>query len=74
MPYFARAEIDAGALDGRGLELVWVDDPVAKFFLQIQGSGQIQLDDGARIRVGYAGQNGHAYHAIGRDLVGHAAP
>jgi membrane-bound lytic murein transglycosylase A len=69
VPYYARVDIDAGALDGRGLELVWVDDPVAKFFLQIQGSGQIQLDDGARIRVGYAGQNGHQYHAIGRDLV-----
>jgi membrane-bound lytic murein transglycosylase A len=69
VPYYARAEIDRGALDGRGLELLWVDDPIAKFFLQIQGSGQIQLDDGARIRVGYADQNGHAYHAIGRDLV-----
>jgi membrane-bound lytic murein transglycosylase A len=69
VPYFGRAEIDAGALAGRGLELVWVDDPVDKFFLQIQGSGQIELDDGARIRVGYAGQNGHQYHAIGRDLV-----
>jgi membrane-bound lytic murein transglycosylase A len=69
VPYFARAEIDAGALEGRDLELVWVDDPIDRFFLQIQGSGQIQLDDGARIRVGYAGQNGHQYHAIGRDLV-----
>ena len=69
VPYFARAEIDAGALDGRGLELVWVDDPIAKFFLQIQGSGQVQLDDGARIRIGYADQNGHQYRAIGRDLV-----
>jgi membrane-bound lytic murein transglycosylase A len=69
VPYFARAEIDAGALEGRELELVWVDDPIDRFFLQIQGSGQIQLDDGARIRVGYAGQNGHQYHAIGRDLV-----
>jgi len=69
VPYFVRADIDAGALEGRGLELVWVDDPIAKFFLQIQGSGQIQLDDGARIRVGYADQNGHPYHAIGRDLV-----
>jgi peptidoglycan lytic transglycosylase A len=69
VPYFGRAEIDAGALDGRGLELAWVDDPVATFFLQIQGSGQIELDDGARIRVGYDGQNGHQYHAIGRDLV-----
>jgi len=69
VPYHPRAEIDAGALDGRGLELLWVDDPIDKFFLQIQGSGQIQLDDGTRIRVGYAAQNGHQYHAIGRDLV-----
>ncbi|MEM7024009.1 MAG: MltA domain-containing protein, partial [Pseudomonadota bacterium] len=69
VPYYARAEIEAGALNGRALELVWVDDPIARFFLQIQGSGQVQLDDGTRIRVGYAGQNGHQYHAIGRDLV-----
>jgi membrane-bound lytic murein transglycosylase A len=73
VPYYARAEIDDGALAGRGLELVWVDDPIATFFLQIQGSGQIQLDDGARIRVGYAGQNGHQYRAIGRDLVAQGA-
>ncbi|HEX5079997.1 MAG TPA: MltA domain-containing protein [Geminicoccaceae bacterium] len=69
VPYYARAEIDAGALAGRDLELVWVDDPIDKFFLQVQGSGQVQLDDGTRMRVGYAGQNGHRYHAIGRDLV-----
>jgi membrane-bound lytic murein transglycosylase A len=73
VPYYARAEIDAGALAGRGLELVWVDDQVAKFFLQIQGSGQIQLDDGASIRVGYGGQNGHRYYAIGRELVARGA-
>ena len=73
VPYYGRAEIDDGALQGRGLELVWVDDPVATFFLQIQGSGQIELDDGARIRVGYDGQNGHQYHAIGRDLVAQGA-
>ncbi len=69
VPYYGRAEIDGGALAGRGLELVWVDDPVATFFLQIQGSGQIQLDDGELIRVGYDGQNGRQYRAIGRDLV-----
>jgi membrane-bound lytic murein transglycosylase A len=69
VPYYERAEIDGGALTGRDLELVWVDDPVATFFLQIQGSGQVQLDDGERIRLGYAGQNGHRYRAIGRDLV-----
>ncbi|TVQ35924.1 MAG: murein transglycosylase [Geminicoccaceae bacterium] len=68
-PLLARASIDRGALAQERLELVWVDDPVAKFFLQIQGSGQVQLTDGNRIRVGYAGQNGHGYHAIGRDLI-----
>ncbi|MBT5433127.1 MAG: MltA domain-containing protein [Alphaproteobacteria bacterium] len=64
-----RAAIDNGALDGMGLELVWVDDPVAAFFLHIQGSGRVALDDGSEIRVGYAGQNGHAYFAIGRLLI-----
>jgi membrane-bound lytic murein transglycosylase A len=73
VPYFGRAEIDAGALEGRGLELVWVDDAIDTFFLQIQGSGQVELDDGARIRVGYDGQNGHQYRAIGRDLVAQGA-
>ena len=62
-------EIDSGALAGRGLELLWVDDPVDKFFLQVQGSGQVRLDDGSLIRVGYAGQNGQPYRAIGRDLI-----
>jgi membrane-bound lytic murein transglycosylase A len=69
LPYPTRAEIDAGALDGKSLEMLWVDDDVAKFFLQIQGSGQVQLPDGSRIRVGYADQNGQPYRAIGRDLL-----
>jgi membrane-bound lytic murein transglycosylase A len=75
-PYWDRAEIEAGALRGRGLELVWVADPVALFFLQIQGSGLILLPDGSRMRVGYSGQNGHDYTAIGRVLVerGELAP
>ena len=68
-PYWDRAEIEAGALRGRGLELLWVEDPVALFFLQIQGSGLVRLPDGKRIRVGYSGQNGHDYTAIGRVLV-----
>jgi len=68
-PYYDRSAIQAGALSGRGLELFWVDDPVDAFFLQIQGSGRLVLEDGSVIRVGYAGQNGHPYHAIGRDLV-----
>lgn len=69
VPYHPRAEIENGVLDGQGLELLWVDDPIDKFFLQIQGSGQVVLEDGTLVRVGYAGQNGHPYRAIGRDLI-----
>lgn len=68
-PYEDRAAIVAGALKGKGLELVWVKDPIGAFFLQIQGSGRIQLADGGEVRVGYAGQNGHKYVAIGKELI-----
>lgn len=68
-PYWDRGEIERGALAGRGLEMLWVDDPVALFFLQIQGSGRVVLPDGAIVRVGYAGQNGHDYTAIGKVLI-----
>lgn len=73
IPYFSRAEIGAGALAGKGLELLWVDDPVDAFFLQIQGSGRIELDTGETVRIGYDGQNGRPYRAIGRDLVARGA-
>lgn len=69
VPYFDRAAIDEGALADRDLELVWVDDPVDAFFLEIQGSGRIQLEDGSEMRVGYAGQNGFVYTAVGRELI-----
>jgi len=68
-PYADRSQLEGGALDRRGLELVWVDDPVGAFFLHIQGSGRIELADGGFMRVGYAAQNGHPYFAIGRELV-----
>lgn len=68
-PYEDRAQIEQGALSNQGLELVYVDDPIAAFFLQIQGSGRILLEDGSEMRVGYDGQNGHPYHAIGRTLI-----
>lgn len=72
----SRAQIADGALSGRGLELVWVDDPIAAFFLQIQGSGRVRLPDGRMLRLGYAGQNGHSYFPIGRELLrrGEIAP
>ena len=69
VPYAGREEIEQGELAGRDLELVWVDDPVDAFFLQIQGSGRVRLPDGGEMRVGYAGENGHPYFAIGRELV-----
>lgn len=56
-------------LADRGLEIAWVDNPVDVFFLQIQGSGRIRLSDGAVIRVGYGGSNGHSYRSIGKELV-----
>ena len=66
--YFTRAEIEDGALAGKGPELAWAKDPVDLFFLEIQGSGRIHFDDGTEMRVGYAGQNGRDYVAIGRLL------
>ncbi len=69
LPYHARAEIDGGVLDRRGLELVWVDDPVDAFFLHVQGSGRVRLPDGGVLRVGFAGSNGRPFYAIGRALI-----
>jgi len=68
-PYHDRAAIDTGALAGRGLELLWVDDPADAFFLHIQGSGRVVLPDGEIVRVGFAGHNGRGYVAIGRLLI-----
>ena len=73
--YYDRAEIESGALSGRGLEIAWAADPIEVFFLQIQGSGRLILPDGEVMRIGYAGQNGREYVAIGaimreRGLIG----
>ena len=68
--WLSRRELEeTGAMEGRGLEIAWVDDAVELFFLQIQGSGRIRLPDGRYIRVGYGGKNGHEYRSIGRELV-----
>ena len=66
---FSRAEIEDGALAGQNLELLWVDDPVGAFFLEIQGSGRIKLAEGGTARVGYDGANGRPYVPVGRLLV-----
>ena len=68
-PYYSRAEIAAGALAGRGLELLWTDDAIDAFFLEVQGSGRVQLPDGSKVRIGFAGQNGLPYYAIARTLL-----
>lgn len=68
-PFHDRATIEGGALSGRGLELVWVDDPADAFFLHIQGSGRVVMPDGEVLRIGYAGQNGRPYVSIGRLLI-----
>lgn len=69
VPYSSRAEIERGALDADHLALFWVDDPVDAFFLQVQGSGRVALPDGTQVRLGYDGQNGQPYVAIGKKLV-----
>ncbi len=72
-PYGSRAAIESQAL-ARGEDvLVWVDDAIDAFFLQIQGGGRVILDDGAVMRVGYAASNGHPYTAIGKVLIDQGA-
>lgn len=69
VPYYPRAEIERGLPALAGRELLWVDDAVDLFFLQIQGSGRVRLPTGELVRVGYADQNGQPYKSIGRYLV-----
>ena len=68
-PYEDRAAIVAGRWPHADKVLVWVDNPVDAFFVQVQGSGVVLLTDGTAMRIGYAGQNGHIYYAIGRELI-----
>ncbi len=69
VPYFNRADIDNNKAALLGRELFWVDNAVDLFFLQIQGSGRIELQDGSLMKVGYADQNGHPYTSVGKKLV-----
>ena len=69
VPYYTRAEIERGEAPVRGREILWVDDAVELFFLQIQGSGRVNLQNGEIVRIGFAEHNGHPYRSIGRVLV-----
>ncbi len=73
VPYYSRSEIEKDVGNGaprlQGHELLWVEDAVELFFLQIQGSGRVEMEDGEIVRVGYQEQNGHPYKSIGKLLV-----
>jgi len=70
VPYYTREDIDVkGCLEGRGLELLWLSDPIDLFFLQIQGSGVVRLPGGDLVQVSYEQSNGHPYSSVGRLLV-----
>jgi len=69
VPYHTRGDIQNGALNGRALEMLWLENPVDLFMLHVQGSGRIRLPDGSVLRVGFAGHNGHGYASIGRELI-----
>ncbi len=67
-PYPTREAIERGALEGQGLELLYLKDQVDAFFMHIQGSARIKLTDGSTVRIGYDGKNGHPYRSIGKHL------
>ena len=69
VPYYPRGEIDSRGAAFPAPVIAWTADPVELFFLQIQGSGQVRLESGERIRIGYADQNGHPYRSLGRYLI-----
>lgn len=64
-PYYTRAEIEQGALKGKGLEIVWVQDPVALYEAQVQGNGRVHLAEGGTLSLGFDGSNNRPYTAIG---------
>jgi membrane-bound lytic murein transglycosylase A len=68
-PYATRAEIEAGALAGKGLELMWLADPVDAFFAQVQGSLRVRLPDGTLVALTYDGKNGHPYSSVGKLVI-----
>jgi membrane-bound lytic murein transglycosylase A len=68
-PYFTRAEIEAGAIAGRGLELLYVSDPIMAFVMHVQGSGAVNLAEGGVVRLSFDGKNGHPYTSVGKLMI-----
>ena len=71
VPYYDRAAIEAGALDGRKLEICWLKDPADLLAIQIEGSGRVILEDGTPLRINYAAHNGYSFTSLSRALVEH---
>ncbi len=70
VPYYSRKEIASlNVLNQYEQPLLWVDDPIDLFFLQIQGSGKVKLANGRTVNIHYAGTNGHPYRSIGKLLI-----
>ena len=69
VPYYDRAEIEDGAIDGRGLEICWLKEQTDLLFSQIQGSARVLLDDGSTVRINYDAHNGYPYTPVGRILI-----
>jgi membrane-bound lytic murein transglycosylase A len=69
VPYYDRAEIEDGAIAGRGLEICWLKSETDLLFTQIQGSARVRLEDGSTIRINYDSYNGYPYTAVGRILI-----
>ena len=69
VPYYDRAQIEDGAIAGRGLEICWLKDPTDLLFAQIQGSARVRLEDGTTIRINYDAHNGYPYTPVGRVLI-----
>ena len=67
--HFSRADVMAGCLDGQGLELVWLKNPLDAYIIHIQGSARIRLEDGSFIRIAFDGKSGHPYQSLGKKLI-----
>jgi membrane-bound lytic murein transglycosylase A len=69
VPYYDRAEIEDGAIAGRGLEICWLKNQTDLLFTQIQGSARVRLEDGSTLRINYDAHNGYPYTPVGRILI-----